>query len=152
MNVRTGRTRPVLVGLLASFQLLATAVGDPSHAATEASRAVPPWMLEVQDAEAKVGEPATLVVRVRLREGYRFLDAYRNRAIELSAEDQSVQFGRRVVTGRLDGDTLVIEIPVTPQTPGPHVINGVLRIGYAEGQKSMYMVSVPLIAKVVGGS
>lgn len=140
-----GRVAGLVAGLL-------LAGGALPRAAPNAADEAVPYVLEVQDAAAKVGEPATLTVRVRLREGYRFLTAYRNRAMELSAEDQSVQFGRRVVTGRLEGETLVIEIPVTPQLPGPHVINGVLRIGYAEGQKSMYMVSVPLIAKVVGKS
>lgn len=145
----TRRSVGLVVGLVGGLLLVG---GGLPRAATNAGEQAVPYVLEVQDAAAKVGEPATLVVRVRLREGYRFLDAYRNRAIELSTEDQSVRFGRRTVTGRLEGDTLVIEIPVTPQAPGPHVVNGVLRIGYAEGRKSMYMVSVPLIAKVVGGS
>jgi hypothetical protein len=143
------RSAGPVVGLMAGLLL---AGGGLPQAATNAGEEAVPYVLEVQDAAAKVGEPATLTVRLRLREGYRFLDAYRNRAVELSTQDGSVTFGQRVVRGRIEGDTLVIEIPVTPEKPGPHVINGVLRIGYAEGRKSMYMVSVPLIAKVVGGS
>lgn len=142
MHGSLSRIRP-MVGAALAF-LLASAAG------ATAEPGGPPWMLEVNDVVARVGEPAQLTVRVRLREGFRFLDTYRNRAFEFSTQDDSVRFERRSVVGRIEGDTLVIDIPLTPKTPGPHVINGLVRIGYAEGQQSMYMVSLPLIATITG--
>jgi hypothetical protein len=50
----------------------------------------------------------------------------------------------------VDGDTLSFTVVVTPTAPGRHPINGVFRVGYIDGPSTMNMVSVPLIAAVVG--
>lgn len=108
------------------------------------------YVLEVQDVEGEVGRAVVLPVRVRLRDGLRFLSTYRHRAIELSAADKGVQFASRVVRGRLEDGVLVFEIPAVPTAPGPHVINGVLRVGYFVPGRSMHMVSIPLVARISG--
>ncbi len=84
------------------------------------------------------------------REGYRILDGYNHRIIMLSSFDDDVKFARKVVPGTLQDGALVFAIGVTPTAPGSHAINGVIRVGYILGKEEMAMVSMPLIAHVVG--
>ena len=53
------------------------------------------------DASAKVGEPTVLHATLRIRDGYRVLQGYNNRVIELSSFDDGVVFERRVVRGTI---------------------------------------------------
>jgi hypothetical protein len=119
--------------------------GQPGAAADPA-----PYTLEVQDASAKVGEPGVLKATLRFNEGYRLLAHYNNRLSRLSSFDEGVSFDQEVVKPSTDGEALVFNVAVTPTKPGSHPINGVFRIGYVEGGDTMRMVSVPLMAKVVG--
>jgi hypothetical protein len=109
-----------------------------------------PLSLQVGDVSAKVGERTTVMARVTAADGIRFLKAYNNRIIMLSSFDDGVAFGSKTVPGTLEEGGLVFAVDVTPTKAGEHPINGVFRIGYAEGEETMKMVSVPLIAKVTG--
>lgn len=111
-----------------------------------------PYTLDVQDAEAKVGEPTQITAVLTAPEGMRFTSAYRHRVIELSAEegDDGVEIGKPVVVGEVQDDgSLVFEVPVVPTEPGPHPINGVIRASFLQEGRTESK-SIPLMAKVTG--
>ena len=108
------------------------------------------YIVEVSDVTAKVGDPAVMHATLRVRDGYRILKHYNNRVIELSSFDDGVVFERRMVPATLDEDALVFEVPLRATKPGTHPINGVFRVGYIHGTDELSMVSVPLIANVIG--
>ena len=110
-----------------------------------------PFTLEVEDASAKVGEPTAVRATVIPPEGMKLATVYRHRLIELSAyEDRGVEFADEVVIGTMEDDgSLVFEVGVTPTEPGPHPINGLMRVSFINGNKSESK-SIPLIATVTG--
>lgn len=132
---------------LAAVALSALAIGAGMRAAADEP---PVYTLEVSDVAAKVGENTVLLARLKLHEGYRILHAYNNRGGQFSSLDDSVAFERRSVPGTDEDGTLVFAISVRPTSPGSHPINGVLRFGYLHGDDTMAMISVPLMANVVG--
>jgi hypothetical protein len=108
-----------------------------------------PLRVVVENAAAKVGEPTAVVAKISVDEGWRIAPSYRNRIIDLSSFDDGVEFEDEVVPGRVEEGSLVFGVGVTPTKPGAHAINGVLRVGYHNGE-TMEMVSIPLIATVTG--
>jgi hypothetical protein len=108
-----------------------------------------PYKVEVSDITAKVGEHAVLHATVRLRDGYRLLEAYNNRVMQLSSWDDGVAFEHKAVDASIRDGALDFAIGLRPTKPGKHPINGVLRFGYINGD-TMMMISVPLIANVTG--
>lgn len=108
------------------------------------------YLVEVSDVTAKVGEPAVMRATLRIRDGYRILKAYNNRVIELSSFDDGVGFERRVVPATVQEGALVFAIGLRATKPGKHPINGIFRVGYIQGTDEMAMVSVRLIANVIG--
>ncbi len=110
----------------------------------------PAYVVEVTDVSAKVGEPAVLHATLRIRDGYRVLQGYNNRVIELSSFDDGVAFERRVVKGNVQEDGIDFAIGVRATKPGRHPINGYFRVGYIHGTDEFAMVSLRLIANVNG--
>jgi hypothetical protein len=110
----------------------------------------PAYVVEVRDVSARVGEPAVLHATLRIRDGYRVLQSYNNRVMELSSIDDGVTFGHRVVRGTLQEDGLDFAIDVRPTKPGRHPVNGYFRVGYIHGSDELAMVSLRLIANVNG--
>jgi len=108
------------------------------------------YVVEVHDLTAKVGERAVMVVTARVHDGYRVLHAYNNRIIKLSSYDNGVAFEDKMVKAKAEGSALVFSIPLTATKPGRHPINGLLRVGYIEGEGEFSEVSLPLIANVTG--
>jgi hypothetical protein len=109
-----------------------------------------PYVVDVTDVTAKVGEHKVMLATVRLRDGYRLLEAYNNRVMQLSSLDDGVAFERKVVNASVRDGALVFALGLQPTKPGKHPINGVFRFGYIENGDTMKMVSVPLIANVTG--
>ncbi len=114
-----------------------------------------PIAVSVSEVRAPVGRPTELIARLSIKEGYRFIEPQPrgNRVIELSSADGGVSFARRVVRGRLEGGSVVFRLELTPTKPGPHPINGVIRVSYVTDQGDSWHlrhVSLPLIATVVG--
>jgi hypothetical protein len=129
---------------LALVLALAGLAGSPSRADQyDAS-----YKLEVGSVTAKVGEHAVLTAKMRMQDGLRFLPSYNSRVIKLSALEESVKFDREVVRGRIEDDSLVFNIGLTPTKPGQHPINGLFRVGYARDSDVMRMVSIPLMTTV----
>jgi hypothetical protein len=144
LRSRTGLTLTWLtaVGLNAAL---------PVPAAMAASAQQPDaYSVEVSDVFAGVGEHAVMHVTLRLRDGYKVLEAYTNRLGRFSSLDDGVTFDDKMVSGAVQGNTLVFAIGVTPTKLGKHPINGVFRVGYIENSENMSEVSVPLIANVTG--
>ena len=132
---------PVAAILMA---LVASAVG---RAGAEES---PAYIVEVSDVTAKVGDHAVLLATLRARDGYRVLEPYNNRVIALSSFDDGVDFELKVVPGEVKEGALVFAVGLRATKPGKHPINGLFRVGYTHGTDDLSMVSLPLIANVIG--
>ena len=130
---------------LATGTALLTWVAPPNSG--EAAADDPPYVVEVADITAKVGEPAVLHATLRPREGYRVLKTYNNRAMELSSLDEGVTFDRRVVPATIRDEGLDFAIGLRATKPGRHPINGYFRVGYIASDE-FAMVSLRLIATV----
>jgi hypothetical protein len=137
--------RPTL-SALGVAALIGVAAGGASFADSRV-----PFALEVENATAKVGQPAAVRATIIPPEGMKLTSVYRHRVIDLSAfEDHGVKFDDEVVIGTVQDDgKLVFEIGVTPTEPGPHPINGVMRVSFINGNKSESK-TIPLIATVTG--
>jgi hypothetical protein len=109
-----------------------------------------PYIINLKNVSGKVGQKTALVAKLTLPDGYKVLDAYRNRVIELSSYDDGVTFERPVVIGVAKNNALEFVVGVTPTKVGAHAINGVFRVGYYNDSGRMDMVSLPLIATVTG--
>src|ERR1700747_550632 len=146
-HVRAGSL--IRLSALATVATLATA---PASLAVGKQRAdeSPAYVVEVTDVSAKVGEPAVRPATLRIRDGYRVLQAYSNRVIELSSFDDGVEFERRVVRGTVQEGALDFAIAVRATKPGRHPINGYFRVGYIHDPDELAMVSLRLIANVNG--
>jgi hypothetical protein len=123
------------------------AVALPLGAAAEES---PAYVVEVGDVTAAVGTHEVIRATLRLRDGYRILQAYNNRVIALSSLDDAVTFDSPVVRGTVEDGALVFAVGVRPTKPGRHPINGIFRVGYIHGDGEMSMVSLKLISSVTG--
>ncbi len=123
------------------------ALAAPPRAAAEEPAA---YIVEVSDITAKVGDREVMHATLRLRDGYRILQAYNNRVIALSSLDGGVAFDSPVVRGTVEDGALTFAVGVRATKPGTHPINGVFRVGYIEGEHEMSMVSLKLIANVTG--
>jgi len=144
IRTRTGLT-PIWLSVAA---LMAT---FPAPTAVAASAQQPSaYSVEVSDVSAKVGEHVVMHVTLRLRDGYKVLEAYTNRVSRFSSLDDGVAFDDKTVSGTEQDNTLVFAVGVTPTKPGKHPINGVFRVGYIENSENLSEVSVPLIANVTG--
>jgi hypothetical protein len=130
----------LLAGCFATSSAVVARAGDWSWAYT----------LDVHDVSAPVGQDAVMVATIQFASGCRVLEAYNNRAMLLSAIDDGVVFDRKSIPAEIKDGALVFAIGVHPTKPGTHKINAVLRIGYIEGEDTMKMVNVPLIANVIG--
>jgi hypothetical protein len=137
--------RPTLAALA-----LAALVGPASVGLALADSRVP-YTLEIENATAKVGAPAVVRAIVIPPDGMKLTSVYRHRIIDLTVLDEhGVKFDDEVVIGKLEDDgRLVFEVGVTPTKPGPHAINGVMRVSFINGSKSESK-SIPLIARVTG--
>jgi hypothetical protein len=136
-----------------AFLLIAVLASNPSEAGEVAQARAdesPAYVVEVTDVSAKVGEPAVLHARLRIRDGYRVLQGYNNRVIELSSFDDGVTFERRVVRGTIQEGGLDFAIDVRATKLGRHPINGYFRVGYIHDPDELAMVSLRLIANVNG--
>lgn len=108
------------------------------------------YKVELNDVSAKVGQHVVMQITLKPHEGYRVLEHYTNHVSRFSSLDNGVAFDDDSVPGAVQNNTLVFRIGVTPTKPGKHPINGVFRVGYIENSESMWMISVPLIANVIG--
>jgi hypothetical protein len=108
------------------------------------------YTIEVSDVTAHVGQKVAMRITLRPCGGCRILEAYANRLSRFSSLDGKVDFDRPSVDPTVEGDSLLFIVVVTPTAPGRHPINGVFRVGYIDGPSTMNMVSLPLIAAVVG--
>ena len=135
-----------------AFSLIAMLASNPSEAGEVQARAdeSSAYVVEVTDVSAKVGEPAVLHATLRIRDGYRVLQGYNNRVIELSSFDDGVVFERRVVRGTIQEGGLDFAIGLRATKPGRHPINGYFRVGYIHDPDEFAMVSLRLIASVNG--
>ena len=136
-----------------AFSLIAMLASNPSEAGEVAQARPdesPAYVVEVTDVSAKVGEPTVLHATLRIRDGYRVLQGYNNRVIELSSFDDGVVFERRVVRGTIQEGGLDFAIGLRATKPDRHPINGYFRVGYIHDPDEFAMVSLRLIASVNG--
>jgi hypothetical protein len=124
---------------LASASLFPARAGEPEA-----------YVVEVSDVTAKVGATAMMVATLKIRDGYRILEPYRNRVSTFSSYDDGVEFEAKAVQAELRDGALVFAIPLHATKPGKHPINGLFRVGYVQDPGEMSMVSMKLIANVIG--
>ena len=136
------RSLALTAALLAAF-----AASAPAPAVAEES---PAYILDVGDVTAAVGEQAVMRATLKIRDGYRILKAYNNRVIKLSSFDDGVAFAHDMVAADLVDGALIFNIGLQATKPGKHPINGLFRVGYIVGTDEMDMVSLRLIANVIG--
>jgi hypothetical protein len=108
------------------------------------------YAIEVHDLALPVGTHGLLEVTLRPEPGHRVLKHYRHMLRRLSALDDAVRFDQDEVAGEASDEAVVFRIGVTPLTLGPHPINGVMRVGYIAGDDDLSMVSLPLMARIIG--
>jgi hypothetical protein len=133
-----------LRALAVATAIVGMTAGQPQADENDAS-----YQLEVGSVQTKVGQHAVLTAKMWMQDGLRFLPSYNSRVIKLSALEESVKFDHEVVRGRIQDDSLVFNIGLTPTKAGQHPINGIFRVGYARDSDVMRMVSIPLIATVI---
>jgi hypothetical protein len=136
----------------AAYLSIGTFIGTLHAPAVIAQGVEPPdaYKVEVSDVSAKVGQHVVMQITLKPHEGYRVLEHYTNHVSRFSSLDDGVAFDDNSVPGAVQNNTLVFKVGVTPTKPGKHPINGVFRVGYIENSESMWMISVPLIANVIG--
>ena len=108
------------------------------------------YAIEVSGVTAKVSEHAVMHATLRVRDGYRILQSYKNRVIKLSAEDDGVAFDQEVVPATIEEEALLFAVGLRVTKAGKHRINGLFRVGYIHGTDEIAMVSLRLIASVTG--
>ena len=139
------RAPAIALALMASIGF-AVSGGAPAALADERV----PYTIDVENASAKVGEPTAVRATITPPEGFKITKSYRNRVVELSSYDDGVEFDDEVVLGSIqDGGSVIFEVGVTPTKPGPHPINGVIRVSFHNRGHSESK-SVPLMATVTG--
>lgn len=109
--------------------------------------------VSIQDAAAKVGEPAFVMVKIVPHAGFEIASNARNRISQLTANENGVEFGNKFVRGSVDNGALFFKVPVVPKRPGPTAINGIVRFAFvseSEGRRQLDIKTVPLIATVTG--
>jgi hypothetical protein len=145
------RTKPILARLraLALIAAIPTALGA-SACGLAVAEEQPAYVVEVSDVIAKVGEHAVMRATLKIRDGYRILKGYNNRVIELSSLDDGVAFDRKVVPATVQEGALVFAIGLRASKPGRQPINGIFRVGYIHATDELAMVSLRLIANVIG--
>ena len=148
------RTRVPLTSAFSGLVFAALAVGAAGPAGADDDFGVgatsPAYAIEVTDVTAKVGDHAVMHATLSVRDGYRILEPYNNRVIQLSSYDDGVVFERKMVPAQLQEGALVFAVPLRATKPGKHPINGIFRVGYIHDPDELSMVSVPLIANVTG--
>jgi hypothetical protein len=140
--------RRALLRFAVSSALASPLIGAPRAAETEEAVDI-----KIQDAAAKVGEPAYVLARIVPHAGFEIASNYRNRLGQLSANENAVEFKSPVVGGTVEGGALVFKVAVIPKRTGPNAINGVFRFAFvseADGQRRLDIKSAPLIATVTG--
>jgi hypothetical protein len=140
--------RRALLRFAVSSALASPLIGAPRAAETEEAVDV-----KIQDAAAKVGEPAYVLARIVPHAGFEIASNYRNRLAQLSANENSVEFKNEVVRGKIEDGALVFKVAVVPKRLGPNPINGVIRFAFISesgGQRRLDIKTQPLIATVTG--
>src|SRR5271170_7298423 len=149
--MRQAETHSILTRLHALAVIVLMAIGLASTADRGGSAEEPAaYAIEVSGVTAKVGEHAVMHATLRVRDGYRILEPYNNRVIQLSSYDDGVVFERKMVPAQLQEGALVFAVGLQATKPGRHPINGIFRVGYIHDPGELSMVSVPLIASVTG--
>jgi hypothetical protein len=148
----SAQTASILARLCAFvlITVIPAALSLASGARRAAAEESPAYVVEVGDVTAKVGAHEIMRATLKIRDGYRILQAYNNRIIELSSLDDGVAFDSTVVRAAAEDGALVFTVGLRPTRPGKHPINGIFRVGYIQGASEMSMVSLRLIANVTG--
>ena len=81
------------------------------------------YIVEVSDVTAKVGDHAVMRATLRVRDGYRILEPYNNRVIQLSSYDDGVVFERKMVPAQLQEGALVFAVGLRATKPGKFALD-----------------------------
>ena len=121
--------RRVALALVSLFAIPMTVGSSP------ASVTGPGFATTIENPTVKIGERAVIVATIAARQGYRITESYRHRIVNLSAPDASVEIGRKVVPGSVQGSRVVFRVEVVPKTAGAHMVIGVYRFSVNNGRQ-----------------
>src|SRR5207245_5408132 len=103
--------------------LMAVAVaGATAGAAARADYSGGTFAVSIDSPTVKLGAKAVIVATISATEGFRITESYRHRIVNLSATDDGVEIGRKVVRGAVRDGAVVFRVEVVPRTAGVHQI------------------------------
>jgi hypothetical protein len=105
-----------------------------------------PFVISIQDASVKVGEPAVIVATVTTREGFTITESYRHRILNLSVPE-GVELSSKLVRGSVRDGRVVFSVGVTPRKAGAHSVVGIFRLSFHNGRQ-IDITSAPFEATV----
>ena len=111
--------------------LAATAVALASTAVSSE----PPFVFRVDHPTVKLGQSTAIVATIAARDGFRITESYRHRIVDLTARDDGLEIGRKVVRGAVRDGAVVFRVEVVPKTVGAHLVTGVFRFSINNGQQ-----------------
>jgi len=116
--------------------LIAVAVaGATAGPATRADYAGDAFAVSIDSPTVKLGARAVIVATISPRDGFRITESYRHRIVNLSATDDGVEIGGKVVRGSVTEGTVVFRVDVVAKTAGPHLVIGVFRFSVTNGER-----------------
>jgi hypothetical protein len=140
---RRGWLHPRLQVSLSGVALgLAALAAGPSGAADRNA----PFVISIEDASVKVGEPAVIVATIATRGGFTITESYRHRILQLSASE-GVELPGKVVRGSVRDGRVVFSVGVTARKAGAHSVVGLFRFSFHNGRQ-VDITSAPFEATV----
>ncbi len=116
--------------------LMAVAVaGATAGAAARADYSGGTFAVSIDSPTVKLGAKAVIVATISATEGFRITESYRHRIVNLSATDDGVEIGRKVVRGAVRDGAVVFRVEVVPRTAGAHLVVGVFRFSITNGER-----------------
>ena len=91
--------------------------------------------MSIDSPTVKLGAKAVIVATISATEGFRITESYRHRIVNLSATDDGVEIGRKVVRGAVRDGAVVFRVEVVPRTAGAHLVVGVFRFSITNGER-----------------
>lgn len=129
------RVATPVVCVIAVAAAAAAAAVAATVAPSPAADADSAFAVSIDNPTVKLGEKAVIVATISARDGFRITESYRHRIVDLSATDDGVEVGRRVVRGSVTDGRVIFRVDVVPKTAGAHMVVGVFRFSIHNGQQ-----------------
>ncbi len=145
-----GRLRRIVRAVAGSLALAASAVIGAVAVVPAPSRAADvdsAFVVTIDSPSVKLGERAVIVATITTRDGFKITDSYRHKIRKLSAIDDGLRLGSKIVNGSVRDGKVVFLIDVVPTKLGTHSVVGFFRFSLHNGQQ-LDIKSAPFEATV----